>query len=135
MCIQTLPLWHPEALTDEGGGARAEAGEGQQAMPGLLHTHYHVVLRVQERRNQLQTVALQHLNVERHTLCVALHCPHLQQRIPNDNDCLHVHLAPQNQCSSIQVESCKEDSDLQCKGCSQHSVILIFELMTVTRPS
>ncbi len=46
-------------------------------MPCLLHAHYHVVLGVQEGRNQLQAVALQHLNVQRHTLGVALHCPHL----------------------------------------------------------
>ena len=47
-----------QGLTDEGGGARAEAGEGQQAVPRLLHAHYHVVLGVQEGRNQLQAVAL-----------------------------------------------------------------------------
>ena len=64
-------------LTDEGGGARAEAGEGQQAVPRLLHAHYHVVLGVQEGRNQLQAVALQHLDVQRHTLRIALHRPHL----------------------------------------------------------
>jgi len=46
-------------------------------MPRLLHAHYHVMLRVQKGRNQLQAVALQHLDVQRHTLGVALHCPHL----------------------------------------------------------
>ena len=68
---------YPGGLTNEGGCTRAEAGEGQQAVPCLLHAHYHVVLGVQEGRNQLQAVALQHLNVQRHTLGVALHCPHL----------------------------------------------------------
>ncbi|KAA6421728.1 MAG: hypothetical protein FRX49_08339 [Trebouxia sp. A1-2] len=51
-----------QGLTYERGGTRAEAGEGQQAVPCLLHAHYHVVLRVQERRDELQAVALQHLD-------------------------------------------------------------------------
>lgn len=64
-------------LTYECGGPRAKAGEGQQAVPCLLHAHYHIMLRVQEGCNQLQAVALQHLDVQGHALGVALHCPHL----------------------------------------------------------
>ena len=41
------------ALTYEGGGPGAEAGEGQQAVPRLLHAHQHIMLRVQEGGNQL----------------------------------------------------------------------------------
>ena len=66
--------------TYEGGCARAKAGEGQQAVPCLLHAHYHIVLGVQEGRYQLQAVALQHLDVQRHALGVALHRPYLRQR-------------------------------------------------------
>lgn len=64
--------------TYEGGGSRAEAGEGQQSVPRLLHAHYDIMLRVQEGSNQLQAVALQHLDVQGHALGVALHCPYLR---------------------------------------------------------
>ena len=64
--------------TDEGGGAGAEAGEGQQAVAHLLHADEDIALRVQEGRNHAQAGALQHLHVHRHALGVALHCPHLQ---------------------------------------------------------
>lgn len=78
-----------QGLTYERGGTRAEAGEGQQAVPCLLHAHYHVVLRVQERRDELQAVALQHLDVQGHTLGVALHRPHLHTLTTSAPHCQH----------------------------------------------
>ncbi len=73
--------------TNEGGCARAEAGEGEQAVAHLLHTHEHISVRVEEGRQHAQAVPPQHLHIHRHALRVALHRPHLQPGTHNSQIC------------------------------------------------
>ena len=49
-------------------------------MARLLHAHDDIAVRVQERRDQAQAAALQHLHVQRRTLRVRLQRPHLRAR-------------------------------------------------------
>lgn len=67
-----------DGVTYEGGRAGAEAGEGQQAVSGLLGGYQDVLLWVQKGGQQLDGALLQDLDVQGHPLGVALQRPHLQ---------------------------------------------------------